>query len=1009
MILDNFNLQLYINGEIVDMDSEDTSIRINDTLFDPTKLTASTTTYSYTFDLPKTKRNCKIFDNVNVLSKRGKFSKRWDAELYSGEELIFSGSLKITEIDTTKIKCNLYIPKVNTIENLFGDSTMNMFDWFVDFDGISTINAVNNDTTTKYFFPYVAYSLPIKKPLQVFGSGYKKYTDKKTIDEYTTFYYNSFVPSLNLSELMKQLFKKKGYTLNGDIITDEFISKIYLSNHLGEEQDPLYNIGNPNVGNVDLSLTTYNAVVYGSITQPISYHSTQFTTDKILTNRSSLSTFNYIYENWGTWAYIDLMNEKIGVNSIGSEYYNCIEQRKFATDKAVNIFYNGEGAKLNTDGAITIPTDGWYEITMDATFGIAKDCADGTTGRTNFKMAYLYDGNNWNLTNVTDLDYFPMEVQLLKYDPNLENEESINHTPLLFGDIQTGLQSLSEEELAGRSGGFKVVTRYLCTTSTTYSSSNNVALMDVADNPNYVCGMSVCPEGMYNGYIKNGGSSVEGVFDKNEILYNCQGYYEWSPATRTGTTGGGNFGGGRSAEEPSTRAGTQNHGSFSGGTGDRATQTVVLGDMYRNSLPNSSTYAQMKKLNDRSYSGKTKCIIKLTKNTLLKPYFNQLCLPRSVENNVPDAYQTYASTIKLDINIRPLAPSTKPANELWYGMDSTFPKQLNLANFCSDKEKMSEFVSNIQKAFNLSYQQVGNVVTMNKNKIEPIQNDPLDISDRVNEGDAVISSIDFPKDIEVKFSIDTKEEGFYRSVDDNHINDNDWEDYGEKGSEKVILSQTDDASGLEQTVRFSYDWYNTFQISLPRQWNTHMYGSYGMATRGVDIPIIGDTEWWIEDYQYEEMSTNDGRSKNQRFFFRGYPLRYTDREAYGEKVIVPCNTSLANEVKVSTYTGLTLDWRPRQIEWVEFTVPKEVEIINGEPYYLNYKNSDNTLLTSFFNRNIDVSGEEVMVETYISPKEYKDLTRGKCVKFNDDIYRVMKIQGFDPSGNNKTKLYLTQI
>lgn len=258
MNINNHTLDIVVNGVAVDLYEDAVNLRMNRVINDPTKISTTQAEYSFTFDLPITQNNGKIFGHINASSKPNKFSTRYNCEVYADNILIFRGTLKVASIEDNSFKCNLYQSKISTLENIFGESTMNEISWKVPFKGTSTINEVNADPNTKYFFPLVAYSLFQKVPWNTTDSGNRRYSDKYLIDYSNRFYFNSFVPSLNLIELLKKCCELKGYQLQGNIISDPIINDIYLSNYIADEQDPLYNYGIPEMGEVSFDFDFHN-------------------------------------------------------------------------------------------------------------------------------------------------------------------------------------------------------------------------------------------------------------------------------------------------------------------------------------------------------------------------------------------------------------------------------------------------------------------------------------------------------------------------------------------------------------------------------------------------------------------------------------------------------------------------------------------------------------------------------------------------------------------------------
>lgn len=93
------------------------------------------------------------------MSKLNKFNKRYECIVYADGLEIFNGKLVIKSIDNDNFKCNIYTPKLNTIEDIFGDSILTQMNWEVPFESYQTINSVNADLSKPYYFPFVSYGV----------------------------------------------------------------------------------------------------------------------------------------------------------------------------------------------------------------------------------------------------------------------------------------------------------------------------------------------------------------------------------------------------------------------------------------------------------------------------------------------------------------------------------------------------------------------------------------------------------------------------------------------------------------------------------------------------------------------------------------------------------------------------------------------------------------------------------------------------------------------------------
>ena len=75
-------------------------------------------------------------------------------------------------------------------------------------------------------------------------------------------------------------------------------------------------------------------------------------------------------------------------------------------------------------------------------------------------------------------------------------------------------------------------------------------------------------------------------------------------------------------------------------------------------------------------------------------------------------------------------------------------------------------------------------------------------------------------------------------------------------------------------------------------------------------------------------------------------------------------------------------------------------------FNLSYKNTEMSILTEYYNCQPLLASNFVNVSTYLTPMEYKAIKGGACIHFNDDIYYVSEINGYDASGYNPTELKL---
>lgn len=935
MNINNHTLEIIVNGVPIDLYDEGVNLRINRVINDPTKITTTQAEYSFTFNLPITPTNSKAFNYANISSKSNKFSGRFKCEVYADNISIFTGTIKVTEVSDNSFKCNLFKSKINTIESIFGESTMNEINWKVPFKGTSTINEVNADESTKYFFPLVAYSLFQKVPWNTTDSGNRRYSEKYKIDYSNRFYYNSFVPSLNLVELLKKCCELKGYQLQGDIISDKILNDIYLSNYIADEQDPLYNYGDTDMGELSFDFDFHNTTIQNSVgsMEFIEYPLTYIPPYPGVNNRDNLRNYDTAF-----------------VYPIMMEHNNAI----------INNIKNE--SKMLVNGGVQIPADGWYQIELDADFGVSpsqatlEDCYLATGLTIDYGSELGYERQMGNVDVPYSLEAMPVEIQILKYNAEDGNVDNLSHELIYKGDYpneQPWYEGLSTEIISDLRIAKRGAAPWSVTVNVTGSTEGQsvTTAVDPFNNPDFVCGLSQSNFSRSVAYRKNGYSWNTDYTSESNSLYNCNGYYIKM------SQGNGTY---------QYLAGTANQNTLVG-----AASTSCVASTTRHS------------------KGKCSMIIKLVKGDMLVPfiqgrlYYAESPSSRADESSmIPKLYQMEA---KGTIKVKAIAPWNISSNKLSYNMNSLFDKELNLGNFNNNQQKISDFFNDVQKAFNLSFEQDGNAIILNKNKLTKDVTAPVDIDNKTNTSDAEFISIDFPRSIEVKYKIDTEEEGFYRSVEDNtneeQMQSNNWKDYGDYGYSKVNISNADDATDLNQSLNFSYNWNRDFSVLDYSVYDPSI--SVIETYKTVNIPVIGKTDWWIEGLDYEGNSQYDGRGLTQRMWFRG---NQTDVE-------IPVNGKY-----------------DETDDWYKITLTSNFkQYNNNNVVYLNYKNGVNTLLGKYFNLDINSASDRVDIEVYLTPMEYQLISMGSSVHFDDNIYKVIEINGYDPSGENPTKLSLISI
>lgn len=898
MLRKNNKLEIFANNQIVYFaDESDLNLRINNTIFNPEKIETTTGEFSYSFDLPICPQNNRIFGYSNNLAVMGKFNRVYNAEVYVDGILIVEAQLYINSINKETYSCNLINIKLNKIDEIFGELKLNSIKWEVPFTGTNTMNDINANTSTKYFFPMVCYGTFQKLPIV---EGTQNYTSKYVFDKYNRFYWENFYPSMNYCELIKKCFEVKGMTVVGDIFEDEMAKQIYLSTNLANDQDPTFNLGS--VGNLNLS---------------------------------------FEYKNWSgdnrrtTYdGYVqDLIYPKEKANANSSEYnFSKINNSDiFAASSGYLTNLTSDNKLIFRDNCIIVPADGVYKITMS---DISVDINDNPDTMNVYKWGYVDRNNPLALVQNTinkGFDAMPVEIQLLR------GSASDNDTELINGQ---NTNDFSSYDMYPHEDKF----RYISSGSGRNNDSEGYTVkygMPVAYDPfansYFLCGFSSLSGGV--AYIKNGTSWNSSISDVNQSRYNIPYYYFCE----------------------------RKRGTVDGHLGINTTYTNsdhnqnTLGGVTTDYFSNSGTYKK---------NGKLQMMVYLKKNEVIK----LKCITKAYFSTENQDTTTYKVRVSGKIKFESWSPNpnilTKPDLD-WNTISDNdkFSDLLQLGNFLNKETKISDFVNNFIKTYNLSLSQNGNIITLNKQKINNTINSYIDLDDRVNPEDIESERIDYPTSLQVSFKIDEEEAGFVNSVPSNVADLPNWTEFADVGSEKIPLDPYSlEVSDSNVSLNMSYTWYADF-----KQDYYNMDGS--VAGQFVfRMPIIEKDEYMIDYSKYEEAMQHDGRSLSQRMWFRG--------------------PQLFNSVDLWDGSRMYI------------TLPKPILY---DKYTLKYTEDDDTLLTRFFNIYAHTTSNYINVNVYLTAQEYLHLKNGGYVKIDTDLYIPVEINGYDPLNNNETELKLMKL
>ena len=962
-------IELFINKEQIELkDQKSLNIRLNNKLFDPTTVATNQSEYSYSFEIPSTPNNDKVLDYANNLSKLNKFHARYDCQVYGDGDLIFDGSLTIRSYNAKDkmYTCNLVSIKVNDLDEIFGDAVLTDVPWMVDFDGVTTINTVNADPSTKYWFPLMSYGVFPKDPLVVDAYGVQNdYSSKFVIDNTNRFYISSFYPSLNVLEELKKCFEWKGYKVGGTAFNDPVLGNIYTSTNLTDEQDPTYNVGNQKFGKLKMEISWS-----GSSTLP---------TSSSTTPASAITWFQQDLK----FPYFRIGGGDVDLNTgyqeqakwnLSEVFINPILREGTITTSADTTMWMPRRA------SVVIPADGFYKVTLTATTDLLQ------TNKITAKQwirTWNDDTEAMNLKAVEGYPEFtpdlkistPIEIQLVRnYDENLElikgkrniavNDGNPDHLTECnvgrYSNFQNYTTCYPHEALGGGAQSWLQVpptktdpiadstTRKAdCAVGYVYKDDTPMCY-DKVVSPIFIAGCTTMGNKEGGGccaFLKDGRSWSSTVTAAEEAFYLQNGYDKIDI--------------------------------------DAAWQTSVSSsNLNKNDLPNipNCQHVQFTTWSMDRVRG----MVYLKKGDILELFAVRRGYWGTDGNPV-----SYDCKATIGLTIEAASPRNKSYLQQhgYKWTDGTeFPTQLNLMNFTNKETKVSDWIKSITDAFNLSLEMKRDSIEINLNKgFKKNIKEAVSIDDRTQDSEATSEYISYPKQMAVKFKIDTDEHGFYESVPQGKLNLEDWKNYGDSGY--TIIKLNDDAyetSKSEKSLQYSYTWYDVWNVA----------GSFtnlplNHPKRNVVIPTIAKEDWMIDtSYNYEDDAAKRGYSLAQRFVFRDFNFWGTD--------VLDIGFPIEDDTYLS---GSTYHKRS-----VTVYCPRNQYLgVN-----LSFKDTEKSLLTEYQNVYPMLSSNYVKLGVYLTPAEYRDLKNGALCHYDSDLYYVSEIQGFDPSGNEPTTLKLVK-
>jgi len=245
-------LQILVNDNNLDYKSaEDLGIKFNRVVDDFTALDKRFGDFSYTFNLPITKNNARIFNYAQAHGNKDIFRPNQDlsCKVYNNDRLLLDGVISLQSVTTNSYNCVFY-SKLKEFSDAIEDKNLRDLEFepiVFDYEDtiIDHINAgYANSDDTLYQFPFIFYgttytSYPIYEGKTDFrGRAFDQdsYAEQQYYyafntpngNTYNRYYHHQFPPAFYIVRLVEQIFTDAGWTIGGQWINDENIKKIVM-------------------------------------------------------------------------------------------------------------------------------------------------------------------------------------------------------------------------------------------------------------------------------------------------------------------------------------------------------------------------------------------------------------------------------------------------------------------------------------------------------------------------------------------------------------------------------------------------------------------------------------------------------------------------------------------------------------------------------------------------------------------------------------------------------------
>lgn len=969
---------LYVNGEKVDVGND--NINLNKE-FSNDELEILEASYSYSFTLPFSLNNKRIFGWSETFDVGGKFDRIFKAELYSNETLILDGNLLLNEINEEGYDVNIYKPEQVAVKDILGDLQLNEIEpHYKGINKYQDINTINDyvlnysygaklpSSTDDYLklqydnhicFPYALYSYPYNKVDDANVTD-EKHNQYLGIDD-NAFDMNNIFPAFNVTSVLKDIFKTRGLKLQGNIFSNKAFTDLYQTFGKVEYGDYLKKKNSPYYVEYQCGYSTVKA--------------NKISNTLVMTNifESELCGFD-----------APLLSDNSDVAIISNDY---------------NMMKRG------TSGySVTVPKSGWYQIHCNGNFSYASH-EHGyilkQDGRTNVVGTLSSRGNG-------TLRHHPFEFQIKKGRAmsNTQMYGLITSVPSVPIDYSSGNTVFCEKVKD------KIGASYVKFVDRLPQNNKTMVIKNYSgyDTSDFICGARFGrTNNAYNERVK---FHMDNDYDHSygDCVQDAHTVHCCLPKQGCPIKGGDLI-----------KLYEFNVGSYNGEkTGTtycydyESAQAMVHQDSYSNvdaymmafnngttlstSIDSTSAISYKGQKNNSAYSNGiaggrfevNTCVWleegELINSELLLPAYwtakNYKDWSDKWDKGVVDTFCKYTFSMGFINDEEDWSPNDDEGIPDVQQMNAN---RITNANELLPNDSVNEYLENFLKTFNLKIKKVADdTYSIDYSNLYTANGKIFKLDEYANHQDAIYSRLDIPSTISMKFTIDKKEHGY---------NDerNDWLSDGRlyyvpqyyDGSKTYRNPSNTTDEELKYETKYSYNWYTEI-LALDAEYKG----------KRVFAPII---------MKQEVYDLNDLRAVRKK----GYATNLNTRLFYIK------NDGLMNE----SYIEFEYNENKNKCRLLLCSPFKTLGgIFSNKLFYIDYNSYNkpytrhyNNIQTKYYNNINTSTSYQIDLDMILPNHTFAEINSSSYVSFNDGIYKMVGIEGHDTDEKNPSTISFKTI